>query len=115
MTTEYDVVARDPGCAVIVLTGRIDREASQLISSSYERAAQSNPSTVVLDFDAVDYINSTGIALIVSLLGRARSEQRAVHASGLTDHYRHIFDITRLSDFIEVFSDVDAAVGADAS
>ena len=51
----------------------------------------------------------------MSLLGRARAEKRAVHASGLTEHYRHIFDITRLSDFIQVFSDVDAAVGATTS
>jgi anti-sigma B factor antagonist len=113
MTTAYEVIARhDPETAVIVLTGQIDRDASALLAASYDAAARSNPDTVVLDFDAVDYINSTGIALIVSLLGRARAEKRAVHASGLTEHYRHIFDITRLSDFIQVFSDVDAAVGA---
>ena len=68
----------------------------------------------MLDFETVDYINSTGIALIVSLLGRARAEQRPVFASGLSDHYRHIFSITRLSDFIQIYRDVDTAVG-DAS
>jgi anti-sigma B factor antagonist len=112
MSSEFEVVSRDPESVVIVLSGRIDREAAERIARAYDSAAESNPSTVVLDFDAVDYINSTGIALIVSLLGRARSEKRAVHAAGLTDHYRHIFDITRLSDFIQVFSDVDAAVSA---
>ena len=113
MTTNYAIdVRHDPESAVIVLTGQIDREAATLLATAYDEAASTNPSVVVLDFDAVDYINSTGIALIVSLLGRARAEKRAVHASGLTEHYRHIFDITRLSDFIQVFSDVDAAVGA---
>ncbi len=116
MTTDYQVVVRhDPESAVIVLTGQVDREAATLLSTAYDTASSSNPSVVVLDFDAVDYINSTGIALIVSLLGRARAEKRAVHASGLTEHYRHIFDITRLSDFIQVFSDVDAAAGATAN
>jgi len=66
--------------------------------------------TVVLDFAAVDYINSTGIALIVSVLARARAERRKVVASGLSAHYREIFDITRLSDFIELFPDLDRAV-----
>jgi anti-anti-sigma factor len=65
---------------------------------------------VVLDFAAVDYINSTGIALIVSVLARARAERRKVVASGLSPHYREIFDITRLSDFIELFPDLDRAV-----
>jgi len=65
---------------------------------------------VVLDFAAVDYINSTGIALIVSVLAKARAERRKVVASGLSPHYREIFDITRLSDFIELFPDLDGAV-----
>ena len=65
---------------------------------------------MVLDFAAVDYINSTGIALIVSVLARARAERRKVVASGLSAHYREIFDITRLSDFIELFPDLDRAV-----
>jgi anti-anti-sigma factor len=113
MITGYEVVAYPASSTVvIVLTGQVDREAATALASSYEAAVASDPSTVVLDFNAVDYINSTGIALIVSLLGRARADRRAVHAAGLTEHYRHVFDITRLSDFIQVFSDVDAAVGS---
>jgi anti-anti-sigma factor len=50
----------------------------------------------------VDYINSTGIALIVGLLGKARAAEVPVAASGLSDHYREIFEITRLSDFITI-------------
>ena len=100
----------------VVIADRTDRpRAASALTTAYDPASASNPQVVVLDFTEVDYINSTGIALIVSLLGRARAEQRAVHASGLTEHYRHIFEITRLSDFIQVFSDVDAALAATPS
>ncbi|HVQ89138.1 MAG TPA: STAS domain-containing protein [Actinomycetes bacterium] len=113
MTSDYEVLAlNESQSAVIVLTGQVDRDAATNIAGAYDAAAATSPTTVVLDFSRVDYINSTGIALIVSLLGRARAEGRAVHAAGLTDHYRQIFDITRLSDFIQVYSDVDAAVGS---
>jgi anti-sigma B factor antagonist len=113
MTTGYQIDTQlESKTAVIVLTGQVNRDAASNIAAAYDVAAASDPETVVLDFTDVDYINSTGIALIVSLLGRARAEGRAVHAAGLTDHYRHIFDITRLSDFIQVFSDVDSAVGS---
>jgi anti-anti-sigma regulatory factor len=44
------------------------------------------------------------------VLARARAERRKVVASGLSAHYREIFDITRLSDFIELFPDLDRAV-----
>jgi anti-sigma B factor antagonist len=104
-----------PGAAVIELSGDVDGSAAAVLTSAYDRAvdAYDGPEpigTVVLDFAAVDYINSTGIALIVSVLARARAERRKVVASGLSAHYREIFDITRLSDFIELFPDLDHAV-----
>ena len=88
------------GTTVVLLTGRIDRDAA----TAFEELAASTrgASDLELVFDDVDYINSTGIAIIVGLLARARSRRVAVHATGLTPHYVHIFEITRLSDFIEI-------------
>ena len=60
----------------------------------------------------VDYINSTGIAVIVGVLAMARAEDREVGAFGLTDHYREVFSITRLSDFMTIYDDETAAVAA---
>jgi anti-anti-sigma factor len=104
-------VSAMPGGAVITLSGDIDGTAADVLTAAYELAvSQSDPATLVLDFDRVSYINSTGIALIVSVLARARAQRRQVVASGLSDHYREIFDITRLSDFIELFPDLDHAM-----
>jgi anti-anti-sigma factor len=58
----------------------------------------------------VDYINSTGIALIVGLLARARKSHRRLLACGLSEHYIEIFQITRLADFMTVFPDEKSAV-----
>ncbi len=116
MTSMCKAMTRElPGAAVIELAGEVDGSAAAVLTAAYERAVSSaeangDVSTVVLDFAAVDYINSTGIALIVSVLARARAECRKVVASGLSPHYREIFDITRLSDFIELFPDLDRAV-----
>jgi len=95
-------VSVEGGVATLRLEGRIDRDALGTLDAAYATAAGRNPSVVELDFHGVDYINSTGIALIVGLLGKARSQGRAVRAVGLSEHYRHIFEITRLSDFIEI-------------
>jgi anti-sigma B factor antagonist len=104
-----------PGAAVIELSGEVDGSAAAVLTNAYQSAVNGDShadpvGTVVLDFGAVDYINSTGIALIVSVLARARAERRKVVACGLSAHYREIFDITRLSDFIELFPDLDHAV-----
>jgi anti-sigma B factor antagonist len=99
------------GSTVITLTGDIDGRAADVLTGAYERAAaRGDPQAVVLDFGGVGYINSTGIALIVNVLARARAEGRKLMAAGLSEHYREIFDITRLSDFIEVFATLGDAV-----
>jgi anti-sigma B factor antagonist len=109
-TCEAQVLAV-PGAAVIQLSGDVDGTAADMLTAAYDQAAaQGDPTSIVLDFAAVGYINSTGIALIVSVLAKARAQRRKVVASGLSEHYREIFDITRLSDFIELFPDLDHAV-----
>lgn len=88
--------------AVIDLHGEINGMANAALEAAYEQAVQTAPHKILLDFTAVDYINSTGIALIVGLLAKARSAHIPLAAAGLSDHYREIFTITRLSDFMEI-------------
>ncbi|HEY6539111.1 MAG TPA: STAS domain-containing protein [Candidatus Dormibacteraeota bacterium] len=112
MNTTFAVGVRGvEGGMVVALTGDIDGSASAALSEAYQRGVEeNNPERVLLDFTATDYINSSGIAAIVSVLAQARAQHRPVLASGLSDHYREIFEITRLSDFIELHGDVDEAV-----
>jgi anti-sigma B factor antagonist len=88
---------------VIELRGEIDRGAKDALAAAYEKAPHQG--RLLLEFASVDYINSTGIALIVGLLARARSERRPVAASGLSAHYREMFEITRIADFVTILSD----------
>lgn len=105
MSLSHEIRRRDDAVEV-VLSGRIDRDAASALDDAYTAASVDTPESMQLDFTGVDYINSTGIALIVGMLARARAQQMAVRAAGLTEHYRHIFEITRLSDFIEIVQPV---------
>jgi anti-sigma B factor antagonist len=86
--------------ALIELRGDIDGSAREALSGAYDAASPMG--TLLLDFEHVAYVNSTGIALIVDLLARARADRRSVAAQGLSEHYREIFEITRLSDFMTI-------------
>ncbi len=84
------------------LHGDLNGRADQTLVDAYARVAALGPRRLSLDFGQVGYINSTGIALVVRLLADARRDGRNVRAIGLTEHYREIFRITRLSDFMEI-------------
>jgi anti-anti-sigma factor len=98
--------------AILDLGGDITRQAETDLDTAYSEAAAVDPAAILLNFGRVEYINSTGIALLVGLLARARSEGRDVYAYGLSAHYAEIFEITRLADFMRVVEDEDAAVRA---
>jgi anti-anti-sigma factor len=96
-------VRKEDGVAVIDLTGDVSGPAEQKLLEAY--AQTGGEPVVLLDFSAADYINSTGIALIVGLLAQARTAGQEVQARGLAEHYREIFRITRLSDFMTILDD----------
>jgi anti-anti-sigma factor len=104
-----EVATTTPGEARLSLRGDVDIAADEVLAAAYAQAADAGATRVILDFEAVDYINSTGIALIVRLLAEARRDHREVVALGLSDHYREIFRITRLSDYLTIADPQEAS------
>ncbi len=104
------------GVAVIDLAGDVNASAENSLDTAWEEATRDDPAAVVLNFEDSGYINSTGIALIVGLLARARARALPIRAYGLSAHYREIFEITRLADFLAINPDEESAVrGAERS
>lgn len=90
---------------IIDLHGEINGSVETALNAAYERAEAGSEGSIALNFSDVDYINSTGIALIVGLLARARKAKRSLLVFGLSEHYTDIFNITRLVDFMSVYPD----------
>lgn len=105
-------VHSQPGLATIALSGDLNAFADEALNRAFSEAEQLNPATIVLNFTHIGYINSTGIALIVSLLGRSRKAHRDLAVCGLNDHYSEIFQITRLADFMPIYPDEPTALQA---
>jgi anti-anti-sigma factor len=109
--TPFEAAVRmEAGRAVLDMQGEISAGAEEALNAAYAQAREHDPGAIVLNFSDVTYINSTGIALIVGLLARARKERLALSVYGLTDHYLHIFQITRLADFMTIYEDESSAL-----
>ena len=102
-------VRRHHNIAVIALDGEINAFAEEALNAAYAEATKDKPEAVLLSFKGVDYINSTGIALIVGLLAQPRKSNLRLMTSDLSSHYVEIFKITRLSDFMSIFPDEESA------
>ena len=100
----------ESGTVILDLHGEINATVDDELSKAYQEAEASGAQVIVLNFSKVDYINSTGIALIVSLLAQARKSHRELRVFGLSEHYAEIFRITRLADYMHMFEDENSAL-----
>jgi anti-anti-sigma factor len=112
-TRELQATVRErDGVAVIDLAGELDSSAEAAMNRAYDEATRIGAAALTLNFESTSYINSTGIALIVGLLAQARANHVEVKAVGLSDHYREIFEIRRLADFMTIADSDDRAPSA---
>lgn len=98
---------------VIDIDGEITAFCEGVLMDAYNQAAQPGTSVIVLNFDQLDYMNSGGIGLLVTVLIRAQRNNHRLAAYGLSDHYRQIFSLTRLDEAIGIFDDEASAIGAE--
>jgi anti-sigma B factor antagonist len=100
------------GFPIIDLQGDLDSPAEAVLNSAYRTAMSQDPPAIVLDFRNVKFMNSKGIALIVEMLTRLRKAGRHLLVFGLNNHYRQLFEITRLTEYISVHGDESGALAA---
>ena len=101
--------------SVIDVKGDVTAAAEPVLMQAYEEAGGEQLKTVLLNFSGLEYMNSGGIGMLVTLLVRANRQKQRLLACGLNDHYRQIFELTRLEDAIGIYqseSDALAAAGA---
>lgn len=113
MTAEVRTLA--PTVASIALCGDVTASSEPALMDAYANATRSGARSIVLDFSGLDYMNSGGIGLLVTLLVRAQRQGQRLLATGLSDHYREIFSLTRLDEAIELHDTEEGAVAGASS
>ena len=110
MSTTVDVVAA-ADAAILRIHGDVTGDSERALMDAYAEASP-GVRAIVLDFADLEYMNSGGIGLLVTLLVRVQRAGQRLHAIGLSEHYRQILALTRLDEAIEVHDDERAALAA---
>jgi anti-sigma B factor antagonist len=98
--------------SVIDVKGELTAFAEGVLMDAYAQASDGRVRAIVLNFEGLEYMNSSGIGLLVTLLIRVNREKQRLLTYGLSEHYRNIFQITRLDDAIGIYDSEEAAVRA---
>jgi anti-sigma B factor antagonist len=107
--TTVDVV-RSGSTAILRVGGEITGGSEPALMAAYTEAGDAR--AIVLDFGGLEYMNSGGIGLLVTLLVRAQRAGQQLMAVGLTEHYRQILSLTRLDEAIGIHDNEAEALAA---
>jgi anti-sigma B factor antagonist len=89
--------------SIIDIEGEISAFAEDVLMEAYSEANTPATRTIILNFGGLEYMNSSGIGLLVTLLIRANRQKQRLLAYGLSEHYKHIFELTRLNEAIGIY------------
>jgi anti-sigma B factor antagonist len=90
----------------------VTNQAEAALTDAYNKACDGGVKNVVLNFTGLEYMNSSGIGLLVTMLVRAQRQGQKLLAYGLTDHYRQIFELTQLNRAIRICTDENNAIAS---
>src|SRR5713101_6352289 len=107
-TVMMDVRRVSEAASIVDVKGDITAASEPALMDAFTRASGDKTRAVVLNFDGLEYMNSGGIGLLVTLLVRANRQKQRLLAFGLTDHYKQIFELTRLDEAIGIHDSEDA-------
>ncbi len=108
----FSVRQPTPQAAVIDISGEVTGAAETPLMDAYEHASKNGVRTVILNFSDLEYMNSSGIGLLVTLLIRVNRRKQRMLSYGLSDHYQQIFQLTRLNEAIGIYPDEPGALAA---
>jgi anti-sigma B factor antagonist len=98
--------------SIVDVQGDITAACEDALMAAYVEASGPQTRAIVLNFTGLQYMNSSGIGLLVTLLVRANRQKQRIFAFGLNEHYRQILELTRLDEAIGIYDDEPATLAA---
>ncbi len=98
--------------SVIRFEGDISSTSRDAVVGAYQTLPKDKVHIVLLDFTKVDYINSSGIALVIQIMIEASNSGQKVHAFGLSAHFQKFFTMVGITKYAHLFPDQQTALAA---
>ncbi len=104
-------VSEENGCRVFHLKGRLmDQQQADRLMEALDAELAKGHHSVILDLLELQYMNSTGLNILINVLTRTRNAGGDTLIAGMSNSVRQLFLVTKLDSVFIITPDVDAAV-----
>jgi anti-sigma B factor antagonist len=105
-------VSEVEGWTVVTVHGEIDVATSPTLRERLIDLVNDGATRLVLDLETVDFLDSTGLGTIVSLLKRVRTQGGDLRLVCTEARIRRLFEITGLDKAVPLHASLDDAIAA---
>ena len=98
--------------AVLRFEGDIASTSKEAVLGTYQGLPKETSKLVLLDFSKVDYINSSGIALVIQMMIEASDSAQKIYAFGLSAHFTKVFTMVGITKYAGLFPTQAEAMAA---
>lgn len=101
-------------CKIFHMSGRLmdQKEADSLMLALDRELGDHRDLNVLLDMSQLQYMNSTGLNILISVLTRTRKNGGEVLITGMSSGVRQLFVVTKLDSVFTIKGSVDEALAA---
>ena len=100
-----EITMREEGnVAVLKLSGRLDLASGATLKEQMKRLFGDNVTSIHLNLADVEFINSSGLGALVSIMKEVRLLKGRLTLSDLASYVQEIFEITQLSHIFEIYA-----------
>jgi stage II sporulation protein AA (anti-sigma F factor antagonist) len=111
MQKENEITLEKKGEVTIMdIKGDITAFSDPFLNQAYQEATHLGNRKLILKSNKEAYINSGGIALLIQLLARIKSNNQQVVITGISDHFKKIFDMVGITKFAPIYDSEEAAL-----
>jgi anti-sigma B factor antagonist len=100
----------ETGCTVVTLDGRLDARRAKAVGETLRDAVNEGAMGVVVDLTGVPFIDSAGLAALVSALKTSRKAGRNLVLAGIQPQTHTVFTLTMLDKVFTIYSTLQAAL-----
>jgi anti-anti-sigma factor len=107
------ITERHGTLVTMAITGDITSYSEPYLNKAYEDVnAQHIPPKILLVFEKDAYINSGGIAVLIQILAETRKKNQVIGITGLTAHFKKIFNMVGITKLATIYDTFDGALEA---
>ena len=96
------------GVLVFQVNGEINISTSPELKKQFEKQPSKK---IVVDLEKVSYIDSSGLATLVEILKKTKSQGGSLGLAAMSDKVKSLFEITKLDKLFLLFKSQDDAIG----